>query len=319
MVKKYDEFTPGEVWMDTDGKPIQAHGGGVLFDKGVYYWFGENKGAENARNQSGLLERVDVIGVSCYSSTDLYNWKNEGVVLPATEDPDHDLHPLKVAERPKVLFNAKTGQYVMWLHIDNYNYKAARVGVAVSDAPTGPYRYIGSFRPNDTDSRDMTVFMDEDGRAYLFHSSEDNSTMHIAELSEDYLSVTENVTRNFIGKWREAPAIFKHKDVYYCISSGCTGWAPNEAEYAVAKSVMGPWDTIGNPCIGPNADKTFHAQSTFVLPVEGKEGAFIFMADRWHKDNLRDSRYVWLPIEFDDSKIIIDWVATWDLSFFELV
>lgn len=314
-----EAFTPGEVWPDTDGRPIQAHGGGVLYDSGIYYWFGEHKGAENARNQSGLLERVDVIGVSCYSSTDLYNWKLEGIVLPAQfEDPDHDLHPSKVVERPKVLFNAQTGQYVMWMHIDTYSYKTAKVGVAVSSTATGPYEYLGSFKPNDSDSRDMTVFKDEDGRAYLFHSSEDNSTLHVVELTEDYLSVQNHYTRHFIGRWREAPAVFKHKDKYYCITSGCTGWVPNEAEYATADNILGPWETIGNPCIGANAHKTFQAQGTSVLPVQGREGAFIFMADRWQKDNLQESRYVWLPIDFDGDAISIDWIDAWDLSYFDM-
>ena len=319
MKQALEAFTPGAVWPDTDSRPIQAHGGGVLYDSGIYYWFGENKGAENARNQSGFLERVDVIGVSCYSSTDLYNWKHEGVVLSAqSEDPGHDLHPSKVVERPKVLFNAKTGKYVMWMHIDTCDYKTARVGIAVSDKAAGPYEYLGSFKPNDSDSRDMTVFQDEDGRAYLFHSSEDNSTMHIVELTEDYLSVKEDSARNFIGCWREAPAVFKHNNKYFCIPSGCTGWAPNEAEVATADNIMGPWETKGNPCIGANAHKTFYAQSTFVLPVQGREGTFIFMADRWQKENLQDSRYVWLPIDFDGESISIDWIDSWDLSYFDM-
>lgn len=37
------EFRPGEVWLDTEGKPIQAHGGGILFHAGVFYWYGEDK------------------------------------------------------------------------------------------------------------------------------------------------------------------------------------------------------------------------------------------------------------------------------------
>jgi len=312
-------FTPGEVWHDTDGKPIQAHGGGILYDNGVYYWYGENKGAENAKNQSGLLERVDVIGISCYSSEDLLNWKNEGVVLPSVkDDPEHDLHTSGVVERPKVLFNEKTGKYVMWMHIDSYNYKTAKAGVAVSDSPIGPFRYLGSIKPNDADSRDMTLFRDDDGRAWLIHSSEDNSTIHIAELTEDYLSVTGSFVRAFIGRWREAPCVFKHNGLYYCITSGCTGWTPNGAEYAVAESVTGPWDVMGNPCIGSNAKRTFNGQGTFVLPVEGYPEAFIFMADRWIKDNLSDSRYIWLPIEIDNGRLTIDWVDSWDLSYFDM-
>jgi len=70
-------FHPGVIWLDTDGKPIQAHGGGILYENGIYYWYGENKDSENYLDESkGFLHRVDVIGISCYSSTDLLNWKN---------------------------------------------------------------------------------------------------------------------------------------------------------------------------------------------------------------------------------------------------
>jgi len=310
-------FRPGEVWLDTDGRPIQAHGGGVLFDRGTYYWFGENK---DAQTHSGFLRRADVVGVNCYSSTDLYTWKNEGLVLPAAaDDPSHDLHPSRVVERPKVIYNERTGSYVMWMHIDTSDYQYARTGVAVAKSPTGPYEYRGSFQPNGADSRDMTVFKDDDGAAYLFHASEWNKTMYIARLSDEYLTVTGEYTRNFVGESREAPAVFKHDGRYYCITSGCTGWAPNPAQCAVSESAMGPWEPQGNPCVGSaeQVATTFHSQSTFVLPVHGRDGAFILMLDRWNPSNLGDSRYVWLPIEFQGERLNVRWRDSWDLSVFD--
>ena len=146
------EFVQGDVWHDTDGKPINAHGGGVLFHQDVYYWYGEFKAGKTYLpdcNKSWGGTRVDVAGVSCYSSTNLGDWKNEGIVLPAvTDDPNHDLHPSKALERPKVLYNKTTKRFVMWMHIDSASYAAARSGVAVSDKPTGPFKYLGSFRPD---------------------------------------------------------------------------------------------------------------------------------------------------------------------------
>ena len=310
-------FRPGAVWLDTEGTPIQAHGGGMLVHQGIYYWFGENRAAETKR---ATLARVDVIGVNCYSSTDLIHWKNEGVVLPAVkDDPEHDLHPSRVVERPKVLYNEATRTFVMWMHIDKSDYGYARTGVATSDSPTGPYRYRGSVQPNGADSRDMTVYKDDDGAAYLFHSSQWNKTMHIVRLSDDYLQPTDRFVREFVNRSREAPAIFKHEGRYYCITSGCTGWDANPAEYAVSESVMGPWKVRGNPCIGAPEEiaTTFHSQSTFVLPVQGRPGAFIFMADRWKRENLNDSRYVWLPLEVKGPSIAIRWHEEWDLSYFD--
>jgi hypothetical protein len=314
-----DRLQPGAIWLDTDGRPIQAHGGGVLFHEGVYYWFGENKDAQPTA-PTGFMQRLDVVGVNCYSSTDLLHWKNEGLVLPAVEDdPNHDLHPSRVVERPKVIYNERTAAFVMWLHIDKPDYSYARTGVAVSKSPTGPYEYLGSAQPNGADSRDMTVYKDEDGRAYLFHSSEWNRTMRITRLSDDYLEATDQSVREFVGRSREAPAVFKHDGRYYCLTSGCTGWDPNAAEYAISTSIMGPWTVRGNPCIGPPGDvaTTFRSQGTFVLPVQGRPGAYIFMADRWKPENLGDSRYVWLPLEIEGDTLRLRWRDEWDLSVFD--
>ncbi|KAK9165334.1 hypothetical protein Scep_000525 [Stephania cephalantha] len=295
-------YYPGRVWLDTDGNPIQAHGGGILYAKrlGKYYWYGENKDGPTYHAHKRGAARVDVIGVSCYSSTDLWTWKNEGIVLAGEEtNSTHDLYTLNVLERPKVIYNDRTGKYVMWMHIDDANYTKASAGVAVSDFPTGPFEYLYSISPHGFDSRDMTVFKDDDGTAYLIYSSEDNSELHIGPLTYNYLDVTNVMRRILVGQHREAPALFKHQGTYYMITSGCTGWAPNEALVHAAESVMGPWETMENPCIGGNKvsrDATFFSQSTFVVPVAGIPGLFIFMADRWNPAELRDSRYVWLPL-----------------------
>ncbi|CAI9111270.1 OLC1v1011452C1 [Oldenlandia corymbosa var. corymbosa] len=329
-------YYPGRIWLDTTGNPIQAHGGGILYDDRTktYYWYGEFKDGPTYHAHKRAAARVDVIGVGCYSSKDLWTWKNEGIVLAAEEnDETHDLHKLNVLERPKVIYNDKTGKYVMWMHIDDTNYTKASVGVAVSNFPTGPFTYLYSKRPHGFDSRDMTVFKDDDGIAYLLYSSEDNSELHVGPLSEDYLDVTETMRRILVGQHREAPAVFKHQGMYYMITSGCTSWAPNEALAHASESIMGPWETIGNPCIG--GDKifrhtTFFSQSTFVLPVHGIPGLFIFLADRWNPADLRDSRYVWLPLTLGGpvdqpfeysfgfplwSRVSIYWHKKWRLPF----
>ena len=78
-------------------------------------------------------------------------------------------------------------------------------------------------------SRDMTLYVDDDGKAYHIFSSEENLTLHIAELTGDYLHHTGRYTRVAPAGHNEAPAIFKHDGTYWMITSGCTGWAPNEA------------------------------------------------------------------------------------------
>ena len=312
---KNTAIQPGAVWLDTDGNPINAHGGGLLYHKGTYYWYGEYKKGKTVLPSWATWEcyRTDVTGVSCYSSKDLLNWKFEGIVLPAVKDnPESDLHPSKVLERPKVVYNKKTRKFVMWAHVESADYSKACAGVAVSDSPTGEFKYLGSFRPNGQMSRDQTVFVDDDGKAYQFYSSEHNQTLYISELTDDYLKPSGRYTRNFIGKAREAPAVFKHAGKYYLLSSGCTGWDPNIAELAVADSILGPWKVVGNPCTGPDADKTFYAQSTYVQPVIGRKNEFVALFDRWKKKDLEDSRYVWLPVVISKAGgITIPWKESW--------
>ncbi|MDE6135561.1 MAG: beta-galactosidase, partial [Muribaculaceae bacterium] len=166
-------------------------------------------------------------------------------------------------------------------------------------------------------SRDQTVFVDDDGKAYQFSSSESNQTMYINELTDDYLRPTGRYTRNFIGAAREAPAVFKRDGKYYVLSSGCTGWDPNVAEIAVADSIMGPWTVIGDPCRGPEAEKTFYAQSTYVQPVQGKKDCYLAMFDRWNKTDLQNSRYVWLPIVWEGNTPTIPWRETVNFDGFE--
>lgn len=351
---EHSSFKPGEIWEDTDGNHINAHGGGIFYENGTYYWFGEHKSRHSKAE----------VGVRVYSSQDLYNWKNEGVALAVSEDPDSEITVGSVIERPKVVYNEKTGKYVLWFHLElkDQGYSAARTGVAVSDNPTGPYKYIKSYRPNagvwpanfkeewketpeggDPEewwteewhealdkgmfvrrdfedgqmARDMTIYVDDDGTAYHIHSSEENQTLHISELTEDYLGFTDNWVRVQPGGQNEAPAIFQHEGTYYMITSGLTGWDPNPARSFKAPSVMGPWETLGNPAKGNEAELTFRSQSTHVLPVEGKEGAFIYMGDRWNPKNHIDGRYIWLPIQMEDGKPVIRWQDEWDLSFFD--
>lgn len=166
-------------------------------------------------------------------------------------------------------------------------------------------------------SRDMTLFVDDDGKAYHIFASEENLTLHIAELTQDYLDYTSQYIRLAPGGHNEAPAIFKKGSKYFLITSGCTGWAPNAARLHVAQSIWGPWTEYPNPCVGTGAELTFHSQSTFILPVAGKKDAFIFMADRWTPQNPIDGRYVWLPILFEKDLPVLKWSDEWTLDVFD--
>ena len=322
--KKPRTIRSGELWPDISGRHINAHGGGILKYGDTYYWFGEHK----ADHTSDAL-----VGVMCYASKDLLHWSNRGVALSVRDERGSDIERGCILERPKVIYNELTKKFCMWFHLElkGKGYDAARYGVAVADRPEGPYKFLYSQRadagtwpvegsPMDADeflkrdfatgqmSRDMTLYVDDDGKAYHIFSSEENMTLHIAELTGDYLHHTGRYTRMAPGGQNEAPAIFKHEGTYWMITSGCTGWAPNEARMFSAPSIWGPWTQHPNPCVGPNAEKTFGGQSTFVLPVDGR---YIFMADIWRPQHPSDARYIWLPIEFENGKPVIRWCDEW--------
>jgi beta-xylosidase len=306
---KTDNPSVFKPWKDTSGNTINAHGAGILFHNNMYYWYGELKGDSTYRyDKISTWEcyRTEAGGVSCYSSKDLTHWQYKGIALQTvTADSSHVLHPSQVVERPKVIYNDKTKKFVMWMHVDCPDYSKAACGVATSSNPTGPFTYLNTIHPLGNDSRDMTLFKDDDGCAYQISSSENNSTLHIYLLDDSYLNPTQNYIQIFKNKYREAPAVFKRKGKYYMITSGCTGWSPNEAGYAVADSMLGSWKVKGNPCVGEGAQNTFGGQSTYVLPVAGKKEKYIALFDQWNKMDLDDSRYLWLPIEFKGEEIKI--------------
>lgn len=297
------KFTPGQLWPDNNGEHINAHGGGILYREGMYYWYGEKRGERQSQ------------GVNVYSSKDLYNWQFENLALSPSDDAGSDITWGCVMERPKVIYNQKTRKFVMWFHLElkGQGYAAARAAVAVSDTPTGPFTFVHSFRPNGNMSRDMTLFVDDDGSAYHIYASDENYDLRLAKLADDFLTPTTTDSLLF-RKHREAPALFKYQGKYYLFTSACTGWKPNRAELHVADNLFGPWTSLGDPMRGPESEITFDAQSTFVLPVIGKPDAFIFMADRWIPGDLKDSRYIWLPVRLDGEIPYVQWEDEWSLT-----
>lgn len=345
----YTSFHNEDKWTDDEGNLIQAHGGQVqrltYQDKTTgetvtkWWWVGEDK-TQGAHG-----------GICAYSSNDLYNWHNEGIVMRnvrsreqldeedyfkslyadcTPQEKDHIFECLNaqtaIIERPKMIYNAKTDMYVMWFHADgptkesDSSYAAASAGVAVSKTPYGPFRFIDRYRlntcPEDQEdcypqskgmARDMNLFIDDDGTAYIIYSSEENLTLYISRLNDSYTYLEtppeeavygKDFVRLFPGAQREAPALFKRNGTYYLMTSGCTGWEPNQARYYRADSVLGEWENCGDPCIGDNNHTTFDSQSTCIFAAD--EDTWIYMGDRWKSDDLASSGYIWLPVTFDD-------------------
>jgi len=340
-------ITPGLIWNDSDGKPIESHLGGMLFEDGVYYWYGMNWDGPTIppntipqQSYSWFLNQ----GITVYSSKDLYQWKHESTVLTEVGcEPGHLLQPLNGLVRPKVIRNNTTGKYVMMAALTSPDFETFNdIVVAVGDSPVGPFELRGKLgwlgTPNmkglwtrvwkqaatDKATRirgfDMGLFKDDDGKAFLMVAHGD---VFIYELSEDYLSVAR--VERMDGVEGEAPAMFKADGTYYLLTSRLSGWAPNQNTYFTAGSIWGPWKQGGPFAKGPKEQTTFDSQVTFVLPVANKPNAFIFMADLFHcvsgtdVPDLRKAVHVWLPIELDrrNHSIHVIWKNQWDMSIFD--
>ncbi|MFE9046521.1 RICIN domain-containing protein [Streptomyces sp. NPDC012421] len=271
---------------DPAGNPVHAHGGGVVKVGTYYYWFGENRNADNSFKY-----------VSAYRSTDLKTWEFRHHVLTASSHPE--LAGANI-ERPKVMYNASTGKFVMWMHKEGSatDYSEARAAVAVSDTVDGDYTWRGSFRPLGHMSRDITTFVDTDGTGYMISAANENADLHVYRLTPDYTEIAAQVQKLWPGQWREAPAMFKRNGVYFLLTSGATGWAPNQQKYATATSVTGTWSGLSD--IGDGT--TYGSQTAYVLPVQGTSGtSYLYMGDRWGNSMggmVNDSQYVWLPLKF---------------------
>lgn len=303
------EITPGVLWNDVNEMQINAHGGCVVFEKGTYYWFGEDR--------TGSVSN----GVSCYQSTDLYNWKRLGLSMKVTGEPKEDMNDIsqgRLLERPKVIYNPNTHKWVMWSHWETGNgYGAARVCVATSDKIEGPYTLYKTFRPNKNESRDQTLFVDTDGKAYHFCSTDMNTNMNISLLKDNYLEPTPTETKILKGLKYEAPAIFKVGDIYYGLFSGCTGWNPNPGKTAYSTNILGEWNTGTNFAVDKLKQITYNSQSCYVFKVASKKNAYVYMGDRWNPKNVEKSHYVWLPISMRSGYPVVKWYDKWNLSVFD--
>ncbi|MBT1181360.1 bacterial Ig-like domain-containing protein [Bifidobacterium sp. CP2] len=242
---------------DNGGTHIQAHGGQVVKVGDAYYWYGEDRsnGYDNSPGVHAYMSKdlynwTDLgVALKAVTSkaqlTDKTNkdfayfdkayhlTKSDGSVDTAKADaifpylntnPDQDGDGVKdsvqaIFERPKIIYNEKNKQYVLWWHSDGSttpggsNYARALAGVAVSDNPAGPFTMVGAYRlPNQNnwkqaagnpdwgengDSRDMTVFVDpKDRNAYVVYSTEANHSLYVAKLNDDYTNVVKTTTED---------------------------------------------------------------------------------------------------------------------------
>ena len=312
---------------DTDGNIVNASDGGIIFAEGKYHWYGQALRNLPAK-ACGEGGQVTDIGVVMYESTDLVNWKYEGVILACSTNPESELYAPMRFERPKIIYNEKTKQYVLWCHYVAYpgdhgfEIGTGEAGVAVCDTVNGNYKWLGTTRPVDNNGivRDCTLYKDIDGCAYFIFDrdismiEEDNRCLYIVKLSEDYLSCTSEYKRIDSAYRREGAAVVYHDGYYYMITSGLTSWDFNQAKYFRTKNLFGEWEDMGDPCIGDVNHTTFNSQTTAIFKVEGKD-MYIHMAERHNTENFLHCSYIWLPVEFhSDNTISLEYVEELEIA-----
>ena len=279
MSSIYHSIRPGQEWLDTNGNHIQAHGGSVMYIDGTYYWYGENK--EKTDGQNGIWHW----GVRCYTSKDLYNWEDQGLIIPPEpEDPTSSLHPNASMDRPHIIFNRRTKKFVCWLKIMNRDGTQTET-VLTADHILGPYTKVREgLRPLGMSAGDFDLAVAPDGKAYYYFERVHSETV-CADLTEDYTDVTGYYSTHFPHSGppyvREATAHFVRKGKHYLVTSGPSGYLPNPSEVAVADSWHGPYIVLGNPHPTNPSHTSFHSQISSVFQVAGKEDLFIAVADRW--------------------------------------
>ena len=354
MSVRYNSFRPGQVWLDTKGERIQAHGGSVMYIDGTYYWYGENKELTDGTN--GIWH----MGVRCYSSQDLYNWEDRGVIIPAEpDDPESSLHPSACMDRPHIIYNKRTGKYVCWLKIMKKDGTQSET-VLTADDILGPYTKVREgLRPLGMSAGDFDLAVAEDGKAYYYFERVHSETI-CADLTDDYTDVTGYYSTHFPNGAppyvREATAHFTRRGKHYLVTSGTTGYLPNPSEIAIADTWHGPYKVLGNPHPDDESHTSYHSQISSVFKVQGKDDLYIAVADRWCPEEMdvpyefsrdmfsyifsgrgheipaligkygiippaQDSErntsiadYVWLPFRFDGEMAYLDWHDEWKLE-----
>ncbi len=343
---EYDAFHPGQVWLDTNGNRIHAHGGSIIVDDGVYYWYGENK--EHSTPGSGVW----TWGIRCYSSTDLYNWADRGLIIPPNlDDPTSPLHPSQMIDRPHIIRNDHTGKYVCWLKIMGQD-ESQRCTVLTADALLGPYEIVRTgLRPLGMNAGDCDLVVDPvDGKGYYYFERV-HSELICADLTPDYTDVTGYYSTHFPRPHpptvREAPAHFRRSGKHYLITSGTTWYYPNPSEIAVADTYHGPYTVLGDPHRFDTSGTSYRSQISSVFRHPTVDDLYIALADRWlphlseaesdHTQAFHDdfaakeagrrystftlpeaetslATYVWLPIRFDSGIPVIDWHDKWRIQ-----
>ena len=169
-------------------------------------------------------------------------------------------------------YNPKTGKVVLSSHYEDENgYTAAKIYLA-QITPKGKLEVGTMERPLGHDSRDQSLFIDDDNTAYLLSATNTNKDINIYKLDESWTKPVTLVNTICKGLHRETPAIIKKDGEYYFFSSKASGWYPSQTMYTSTTDLAGEWTPIRE--IGNNT--TFDAQFNRVSKVGNTYGVWSY-------------------------------------------
>ena len=349
---RQDAFYPGQVWLDTRGERIQAHGGALHCENGVYYWYGENK--EHTDGKSDIW----TWGIRVYRSADLCNWEDLGLLIPPVlDDPNSNLFPDMRVDRPHIRKCPATGKYVAWIKLSG---EEACFLVMQADAFLGPYEIVReNYHPLGCKVGDFDIVQDPaSGKSYLYMDA-DHKGVVCVQMAEDMLSAEKKVSEQYVGLippfTREGIALFERNGRKYMLTSGMTGYIPNQSDSAVSEAWDAPFVSKGDPYVDDDTLSSFNSQFTQIFKLPDRD-LYIALSDRWVPDypvdahradllrrcvasrydpihyqateeeqailaaapmletaNTSVADYVWLPLAFDGCRVRIRWQDRWTL------
>ncbi len=312
-------------WNTKDGLPIYSQGGGIFRFADVatgikkYYWYGVHyKEAEAYRNDPSVTQTANAFeSVTCYSSTDLMNWRFEGDVF--TKEEAFKTERKTWVGRLGVAYNKELKKYALFVQHGN------QVLVALSDKPTGPFTWHQKINMQEmigtTNTGDQTVFTDEDsGTSYLIYSyGKGRNKIYVSEIGvKDGKVGLLDCSKVFEGESREGNCLFKYKGKYYMCASNIYGWDASFAYYLVADNIRGPYTPTNNMQVmnGCADDYAHVTQTGFFVTVKGdKQETVVYCGDRWADFAGNGLGYnQWCPLSFDGATPYFNSVSAWSLN-----
>ncbi|MCR8666824.1 family 43 glycosylhydrolase [Aestuariibaculum sp. M13] len=313
-------------WNTVNGKPIYSQGGGIFTfpnpktGEDTYYWYGTHyKEAELYREDPSFTQPKDnFIAVTCYSSTDLVNWRFENNIFEKSEALTHDKNTGWMG-RLGVVYVSEIKQYALFIqHNDG-------VLIALSDTPTETFKWhhrldmtemIGT--PN---TGDQTVFTDYNtGKSYLVYSyGRGRNKIYISEIGIKNGKVDLlDCTQIYKGKGREGNCMFKYNNKYYVFASNLYGWDSSFAYYLVADDIKGPYTPTNEMLVTPGCMDDFAhiTQTGFFVNVKGsKTETVMYCGDRWANFAGNGLGYnQWMPMSFDGDTPFFNSLNSWNLN-----